>query len=140
MSSPAESSEKAFVPCAAAPKLVCSSSTSKPFAGITVPSGTRYLRRLLAESLRYQPPILMDAPVVFFSSIQSPAPVECVSTSFTTTACCGGAVVSSIPGVPSAAVEACHDPALLHVPRAALGSLITSESPPASVEGYHASE
>src|SRR5258706_11626655 len=140
MSSPAESSEKAFAPCDGAPKLVCSSSTSNPFAGISVLSGTGYLRRFVAESLRYQPPMLMGAPVVFFSSIQSPAPVEWVSTSFTTTACCGGATVSSIPGVPRAAVEGCHDPALLHVPTAALGSLITSESPFPSVEGYHPSE
>src|ERR1041385_4485333 len=113
----------------------------KPLAGMTVPSGMRYFIKLSPESLMYQPLISTGAPVVFFSSIQSLGPVGLLaSTSFTTTAFCGGETVSSIPGVPSTAVEACHDAALLNEVTSASGLLITSESPLPSVEGYQVSE
>src|SRR6266700_3298874 len=106
-----------------------------------VPPGMRYLSRFSPESLRYQLPMLIGAPVVLRSSIQSLGPVgELASTSLTITEPLA-MTDSSRPGVPKAAVDGCQAAAVLHVDRSvAPGLLITSESPLPSVEGYQASE
>src|SRR4051812_47813544 len=88
------------------PKVWNWSKVTKPCAGMIVLAGMRYLSRPLAESVRYQPETSMGAAVVFFSSIQSLAPSELAETSLTTTAPFES--VSSIPGVPRMALEACQ--------------------------------
>src|SRR5438270_10009527 len=105
-----------------------------------VPPGMVYLFGILKSSVRNQPLMSTELPVVLYNSMASPAAgsSSCVRASLMTTAGRGGVTVSSgsWPGEPLMPLLGRQLPAEFQALSEAPSSTATSEKPAPSVAGY----